>query len=178
MLKVLCGVWYVVSGKLIEALAAKVGYIWCLRCVQLSKTSVVTKLSDTLKSLRAHFGWIETCPNAEFLWLSQALSSQRIWFVSSVYFLLLIEIGASVLRAWFLNLPSINLLSLSKCKSLLMLLRRKNSIWILIRADHDVWIFYDKIVTWAHVKFQCWRLYIVTMYFSKGLVFHSNKDLV
>ena len=70
VLKVLRGVWYVISGKLIEALSAKVVYIWCLRCIQLAKASIVTKLSDTLKSLRTHLGRIETCSNAEFLWLS------------------------------------------------------------------------------------------------------------
>ena len=70
MLEVLRGVWYIISGKLIEALATKVVYVWCLRCVQLAKASIVAKLSDTLKSLRAHLGRIKTCSDAEFLWLS------------------------------------------------------------------------------------------------------------
>ena len=131
-----------------------------------------------MEPLRSHLCWIKTCPNAEFLVLAEPLSSQRIGLIGSVYFLLLVKICAPVLGARLFNLSSIDLLGLglSLCESngLLMLCRRENSIWILIRAYYDVWIFDYKVVTGAHIELQGWRLYIVTMHFSKSLVFHSD----
>ena len=97
MLKVIGRVWHIVRGELVETLATKVWHIRCLRGVQLSKSGVLAQLSDSVKPLCAHLCRIETCSNAEFLGLSKALSSQRVWFVRRVDFLLLIEVRTSIL---------------------------------------------------------------------------------
>ena len=97
MLEIVGRVRHIVRRKLVETLATKVWYIRCLGGVQLSKTSVLAQLSDSVKPLCAHLCRIETCSNAEFLGLTEALASQRIWFVRRVDFLLLIEICASIL---------------------------------------------------------------------------------
>ena len=97
MLEVIGGVWHIVLRKLVETLATKVWYIRCLGGVQLSKTSVLAQLSDSVKPLCAHLCRIETCPNTEFLWLTEALASQRVRFVRCIDFLLLIKVCASIL---------------------------------------------------------------------------------
>ena len=97
MLEVIGRVWHIVRRKLVETLATKVWYIGCLGGVQLSQTSVLTQLSDSVKPLCAHLCRIETCPNTEFLWLTEALTSQWVRFVGRVDFLLLIEICTSIL---------------------------------------------------------------------------------
>ena len=75
MLKVIGRVRHIVRRELVETLATKVWYIRCLRGVQLSKTSVLAQLSNSVKPLCAHLCRIETCPNAEFLGLTKALAS-------------------------------------------------------------------------------------------------------
>ena len=97
MLKVIGRVRHIVGGKLVEPLATKVWYIRRLRGVQLSKSGVLAQLSDSVKPLCAHLCRIETCPNAEFLGLTEALASQWVRFVGRVDFLLLIEICTSIL---------------------------------------------------------------------------------
>ena len=97
MLEVIGRVRHIVRRKLVETLATKVWYIRCLRGVQLSKTSVLTQLSNSMKPLCAHLCRIETCSNAEFLGLTNALATQRVRLVSRVNFLLLVEVCASIL---------------------------------------------------------------------------------
>ena len=46
----------------------------------------------------------------------------------------------------------------------------------MIWADHNIWIFYYEIVARAHIEFEGGRLNIVSMHFSKVLIFHSTED--
>ena len=75
MLEIVGRVRHIVRRKLVETLATEVWYIRCLGGVQLSKTSVLAQLSDSVKPLCAHLCRIETCSNAEFLGLTEALAS-------------------------------------------------------------------------------------------------------